>query len=100
MSEYYSNFAGIILGTVLRFFDPHLGIAIRFAGDRVGSAVGRIERGKRRAVVGHMSEAVFEEKRPAPLQLIAFLMQLFDALVDRHDAAHLFANALRIVEGK
>ena len=36
----------------------------------------------------------------APLEVVAFFFQLFDALVDRHNTAHLVADALRVLIGK
>src|SRR6266576_2572986 len=52
------------------------------------------------AISRHGCEPVAIELWAAPLELVAFLSQFLDPLVDRHDAAHLFADRLSVVERK
>ena len=100
MAAHYSNIAGIFLGVCYDF--SILTSALPFGPPETGPVrrTGWSEHGEERAVVGHGSEPVFEQKRSAPLQLIAFFVELLDALENWYDAAHLFANRLGIGEGE
>src|SRR4029434_10180288 len=40
------------------------------------------------------------EEGAAPLEVVAFFSELFNPLINRHDAAHFVADALRLLIGK
>src|ERR1044071_868481 len=60
----------------------------------------RFDCAEKRAVQRHGRETVGVKPRAAPLKLVAFPGQPFDALVNRHDPAHLFANGQAAFERK